>query len=170
MRVPTLVLIALAATCAPVEAQDLSKGFRQGPGGYYKQGNNSGPYSIADDGTVRLLGTPGQINVMSMPFQRLHLKSIRLDNLGTTPKRFDVRTLRPPEARSYRIAIPCDVNVRLMGTTDPNAVMANDDGVLYLAGTDVTMGTSRPDYIFAKTTAVPSTDCTPEMHYGFGGG
>lgn len=106
--------------------------------------------------------------VMSMPFTRGHAVPIRLKALGTTPKVFPIS--RPAEATTYRVVVPCNVNIRLLGAKTADEVLTDDNGVLYLAGTDVTMGTSRPDFIIAKTMAEPIGDCTPEMHYGVGGG
>ncbi|WP_232629153.1 hypothetical protein [Methylobacterium sp. Leaf118] len=108
------------------------------------------------------------MNILSAPFRRLHSAPIRLKALGTTPKVFPIS--RPADATTYRVVVPCNVNIRLLGATSANEVLTDDNGVLYLAGTDVTMGTSKPDFIIAKTTAEPTGDCTPEMHYGMGGG
>lgn len=105
---------------------------------------------------------------MSMPFTRLHSKPIRLKNLGPTPQTFTIS--RPPDATTYRIVVPCDVNVRVLGTMTEAEAVTEDTGVLYLAGTDVTMGTSRPNFISAMTLGTPTGECTPEMHYGVGGG
>lgn len=112
----------------------------------------------------------GPFVVTSLPFRRVHRDPIRLKSLTQTPQVFDVRALRPSSATTYRVVIPCAENVRLLGTMDANEALTDDKGVLYLAGTDVVMGTSRPDYIIAKTMAPPSSDCTPEMHYGMWGG
>ena len=106
--------------------------------------------------------------VMSMPFTRGHSVPIRLRGLGPTPKSFPIS--RPADATTYRVVIPCDVDVRLLGTTDPAEQVTADTGVLYLARTEATMGTSRPTYISAMTVGAPLGDCTPEMHYGMGGG
>ncbi len=54
-----------------------------------------------------------------------------------------------------------------MNATDP---VSEDTGVLYLARTEATMGTSRPNFISAHDGGRPSATCTPEMHYGMSGG
>lgn len=106
--------------------------------------------------------------VSSMPFMRLHSAPIRLKGLGPMPKSFAIS--RPPEATTYRIVVPCDVDVRLLGTMSASEAVTEDTGVLYLARTEATMGTSRPNFISAMTLGTPTGDCTPEMHYGMGGG
>lgn len=106
--------------------------------------------------------------IMSMPFTRLHSAPIRLKNIGPTPKSFAIS--RPPEATTYRIVVPCDVDVRVLGTMSAGDQVTEDTGVLYLARTEATLGTSRPNFISAMTVGTPSGECTPEMHYGVGGG
>lgn len=106
--------------------------------------------------------------VMSMPFTRLHSAPIRLKNIGPTPKSFPIS--RPPEATTYRIVVPCDVDVRVLGTMSAGDQVTEDTGVLYLARTEATLGTSRPNFISAMTVGTPTGECTPEMHYGVGGG
>lgn len=106
--------------------------------------------------------------VMTMPFVRLHSKPIRLKGLTTTPQVFPIA--RPERATTYRIVVPCAENVRLLGAKTADEVLTDDDGVLYIAGTDVTMGTSKPNFIIAKTMSPPTAECTPEMHYGLAGG
>lgn len=113
-------------------------------------------------------GMASPMNVLSAPFRRLHALPIRLKALGTNPKVFPIE--RPADATTYRVVVPCNVNIRLLGAKTADEVLTDDNGVLYLAGTDVTMGTSRPNFIIAKTAAEPVGDCTPEMHYGMGGG
>ena len=108
------------------------------------------------------------MNMLSAPFTRLHSTPIRLKGLGPTPKSFAIN--RPPEATTYRIVNPCDVDIRLLGTMTAADQVTEDSGVLYLARTEATMGTSKPVFISAMTIGVPSGDCTPEMHYGMGGG
>ncbi len=105
---------------------------------------------------------------LTMPFRRLHSAPIRLTALSPTPKTFSIS--RPAGATTYRIVVPCDVDVRLLGTMSPTDAVTPETGVLYLARTEATMGTSRPNYISAMTVGTPTTDCTPEMHYGVGGG
>lgn len=121
----------------------------QGPGG--------GGYSMSNP-----------LPAMTMPFRRSHSVPIRLKALGPTPKTFPIS--RPANATTYRIVVPCDVDVRLLGTTSASENVTADTGVLYLARTEATMGTSRPDFISAMTVGTPTGDCTPEMHYGMGGG
>lgn len=106
--------------------------------------------------------------VMTMPFTRLHSNPIRLKDIGPTPKTFPVSL--PAGATTYRVVIPCDVDVRLLGSNDPAAQVTEDTGVLYLARTEATMGTSHPAFISAMTTSAPSATCTPEMVYGRSGG
>jgi hypothetical protein len=106
--------------------------------------------------------------VTSLPFRRLHSAPIQLTALGTTPKSFPIT--RPPEATTYRIVVPCDVDVRLLGTMTAGEAVSPTTGVLYLARTEATMGTSKPNFISAMTVGTPTGDCTPEMHYGIGGG
>ncbi len=65
---------------------------------------------------------------------------------------------------------PCDVDIRLLGTMNATDQVTEDTGVLYLARTEATMGTSKPNFISAMTVGTPSVTCTPEMHYGMGGG
>ena len=105
---------------------------------------------------------------MSLPFTRLHSAPIRLKGLGPTAKSFVIN--RPAGATTYRIVNPCDVDIRLLGTMNATDQVTDDTGVLYLARTEATMGTSRPTNISAKTMGTPSVECTPEMHYGLGGG
>ncbi|MBP1179978.1 hypothetical protein [Methylobacterium sp. PvR107] len=105
---------------------------------------------------------------MTMPFARLHRDPIRLKDIGPTPKTFPV-TL-PAGATTYRVAIPCDVDVRLLGTNDPTEQVTEDKGMIYLARTEATMGTSHPTFISAMTMGTPGYTCTPEMHYGRSGG
>lgn len=108
------------------------------------------------------------MNSLSAPFRRLHSAPIRLKALGPTPKSFPIS--RPAEATTYRIVIPCDVDIRLLGTMSAPEKVTEDTGVLYLARTEATMGTSKPNFISAMTVGTPTGDCTPEMHYGIGGG
>jgi hypothetical protein len=132
-------------------------------------GSGTQPVAVyGADGKVVSFPDPARIRVTTMPFQRLHSLPIRLKTLSTTPKVFPVS--RPADATTYRVVVPCNVNIRLLGAKTADEVLTDDNGVLYLAGTDVTMGTSKPDFIIAKTTAPPDGDCTPEMHYGMGGG
>jgi hypothetical protein len=65
---------------------------------------------------------------------------------------------------------PCLEDIRLLGTMSENEAVTLSTGVLYLARTEATMGTSRPNFISAMTVGAPTGDCTPEMHYGMGGG
>lgn len=108
------------------------------------------------------------MNVLSAPFRRLHSAPIRLKDLGPTPKSFQIN--RPPGATTYRIVNPCDVDIRLLGVMNATDQVTEDTGVLYLARTEATMGTSKPNFISAMTVGTPSVICTPEMHYGMGGG
>jgi hypothetical protein len=108
------------------------------------------------------------MNVMSAPFTRLHSAPIQLSGLGPTPKNFAIN--RPANATTYRIVNPCDVDIRLLGVMNATDQVTTSTGVLYLARTEATMGTSRPVYISAMTIGTPTGDCTPEMHYGIGGG
>jgi hypothetical protein len=105
---------------------------------------------------------------MTMPFRRLHSAPIRLKDIGPTPKSFAIN--RPNGATTYRIVNPCDVDIRLLGTMNAGDGVSEDTGVLYLARTEATMGTSRPNFISAMTVGAPSATCTPEMHYGVSGG
>lgn len=105
---------------------------------------------------------------MTMPFRRLHSTLIRLKALGPASKSFAIS--RPAGATTYRVVIPCDVDVRLLGTMSEGEAVTDDTGVLYLARTEATMGTTKPNFISAKTVGTPTGDCTPEMHYGVGGG
>lgn len=126
------------------------------------------PVAIYDrDGKV-VGGAGAPLAVLTMPFRRLHSAPIRLTALGPAPKTFPLS--RPAEATTYRIVIPCDVDVRLLGTMTAGESVAADTGLLYLARTEATMGTSRPNFISAMTVGTPTGDCTPEMHYGMGGG
>ena len=108
------------------------------------------------------------LTVSTMPFRRLHSAPIRLKAIGPVPKSFPIS--RPPEATTYRIVVPCDVDIRLLGTMTAEEAVTEDTGVLYLARTEATMGTTRPNFISAMTIGTPTADCTPEMHYGMGGG
>lgn len=122
--------------------------------------------SLTSNGYNAVPGVPQPVT--TMPFQRLHSAPIRLLSLGPTPKSFAIS--RPASATTYRIVNPCDVDIRLLGTmTEAEAVTATT-GVLYLARTEATMGTSRPNFVSAMTVGTPTGDCTPEMHYGMGGG
>ena len=132
-------------------------------------GSGTQPVAVyGPDGRIVAFPDPAGIVVTTMPFRRLHSVPIRLKALTTTPKVFQIS--RPADATTYRVVVPCNVNIRLLGAKTADEVLTDDNGVLYLAGTDVTMGTSKPDFIIAKTTAAPDGDCTPEMHYGMGGG
>ena len=132
-------------------------------------GSGTQPVAVyGPDGRIVAFPDPAGIVVTTMPFRRLPSVPIRLKALGTTPKVFPIS--RPADATTYRVVVPCNVNIRLLGAKTADEVLTDDNGVLYLAGTDVTMGTSKPDFIIAKTTAAPDGDCTPEMHYGMGGG
>lgn len=132
-------------------------------------GSGTQPVAVyGPDGRIVDFPDPDGIVVTTMPFRRLHSTPIRLKGLTTAPKVFPIS--RPADATTYRIVVPCNVNIRLLGAKTADEVLTDDNGVLYLAGTDVTMGTSKPDFIIAKTTAPPDGDCTPEMHYGMGGG
>jgi hypothetical protein len=113
-------------------------------------------------------GTGSPFFVMTMPFTRLHSAPIRLKGIGQDPKSFPIT--RPVNATTYRIINPCDVDIRLLGTMSATDAVTEDTGVLYLARTESTMGTSRPNFISAMTVGAPTGDCTPEMHYGVGGG
>lgn len=121
------------------------------------QGPAGGGYSMSNP-----------LPAMTMPFRRSHSVPIRLRALGPTPKTFSIS--RPPSATTYRIVNPCDEDIRLLGTMSANDNVTVDTGVLYLARTEATMGTSRPDFISAMTLGTPTRECTPEMHYGMGGG
>ena len=119
-------------------------------------------------------GPPGGYTVdnplpaMTMPFRRLHSAPIRLKDIGPAPKSFLIS--RPVGATTYRIVNPCDVDIRLLGTMSAADAVTEDTGVLYLARTEATMGTSRPNFISAMTVGAPGATCTPEMHYGVSGG
>ncbi|MEE7478430.1 hypothetical protein [Methylobacterium hispanicum] len=167
--VPQILLWVLCLALAPaVHAADVSIGYVQGPGGYYNPTDRSGPYTINAAGNAQLLGVPVPLTVSSMPFRRLHSAPIRLKAIGPVPKSFPIS--RPPEATTYRIVVPCDVDIRLLGTMTVEEAVTEDTGVLYLARTEATMGTTRPNFISAMTVGTPTGDCTPEMHYGMGGG
>jgi hypothetical protein len=123
-------------------------------------------------GTGRLALPCGALSspfyVFGMPFTRLHSAPIRLKDIGAAPKSFQIT--RPAGATTYRIVNPCDVDIRLLGTMNATDQVTEDTGVLYLARTEATMGTSKPNFISAMTVGTPSDTCTPEMHYGMGGG
>ncbi len=161
------VFLVLAAV--PAHAQSNIETF------WYQQGNGAmlqGTVLNCATGQGRAAapcgGMASPMNVLSAPFRRLHSAPIRLKALGPAPKSFPIS--RPADATTYRVVVPCDVDVRLLGTTDPAEQVTADTGVLYLARTEATMGTSRPTYISAMTVGTPTGDCTPEMHYGMGGG
>lgn len=142
-RIAAFLALLVVASALPASAQPLTS-----------NGYNAAP------------GVPQPVT--TMPFQRLHSAPIRLISLGPAPKSFAIS--RPPGATTYRIVNPCDVDIRLLGTmTEAEAVSATT-GVLYLARTEATMGTSQPNFVSAMTLGTPTGDCTPEMHYGVGGG
>lgn len=126
------------------------------------------PVAIYDkDGKVTG-GLSAPLVVMSMPFTRLHRDPIQLTGLGPMPKRFAVA--RPEAATAYRIVIVCNVPVRVMGVMDEAEQISDTKGTLYLPFTETTMGTSKPNWISAKTVGTPDGNCFAEMHYGVGGG
>lgn len=164
-------LVLFAALIAPGRAEPMQgQVIRDGVPLTLPDGYKTMPYLSPRGGLlVEPIGRPSSpLTVRTMPFQRLHSVPIRLKGLTTTPQVFQIS--RPADATTYRVVVPCNVNIRLLGAKTADEVLTDDNGVLYLAGTDVTMGTSKPDFIIAKTTAVPDGDCTPEMHYGMGGG
>jgi len=108
------------------------------------------------------------MNVRTYPFARSMKNPIKLKGLGPTPKTFAVQL--PAGATTYRIAQNCFVDVRLLGTMDPAESVSADTGLLYLARTTETMGTSKPAYISGMTVGTPTDDCSPELIYGTGGG
>lgn len=56
MRSTFLAAGALALIAAPVSAADVSTGYVQGPGGYYRKSDLSGPYTIDASGVAALVG------------------------------------------------------------------------------------------------------------------
>jgi hypothetical protein len=126
------------------------------------------PVAIYDkDGRVTG-GLSAPLVVMSMPFTRLHRDPIQLTGLGPTPKRFAVT--RPEGATTYRIVVVCNVPIRVMGVMNETEQVSDTKGLLYLPFTETTMGTSKPNWISAKTVGTPEGDCFADMHYGVGGG
>ena len=64
-----LAALALFAGALPSLAADMSVGYVQGPGGYYRQDDRSGPYTINSAGVASLIGTiqAGTINTTVGP-------------------------------------------------------------------------------------------------------
>ena len=74
-QIAWLVLCVLLSQSSALAA-DISADYTQGPGGYYRKSDRSGPYSLNQDGTATLIGVPVPLNVRTMPFQRLHVDII----------------------------------------------------------------------------------------------
>ncbi|WP_437870872.1 hypothetical protein ACSD7O_14130 [Methylorubrum extorquens] len=162
MKLSRVALVAFVGTFAGLMATFApARQYRNSEGNTVSQG------VVIESGDAAVSMT-NPLPAMSMPFRRLHSAPIRLRSLGPTPKSFPIS--RPPEATTYRIIIPCDVDVRLLGTMSAGEAVTEDTGVLYLARTEATMGTTKPNFISAMTVGTPTADCTPEMHYGMGGG
>lgn len=97
-RFPAFAAFLVLALGAPALAQTQNSEYAQGPGGYYRKDDGSGPYAIRSDGAVFLRGGPNQgaANVATsqtvasttasqIAASRPNRAAVTIMNLGTTP-------------------------------------------------------------------------------------
>lgn len=96
--------IAMLLANGAVMGGDVSGEYTQGPGGYYRKSDRSGPYAVSPDGTATLLGVAPPLNVMAMPFVRA-TQSPFVFPFTTTPQQFLVT--QPANTNTYRAFNPC---------------------------------------------------------------
>lgn len=108
------------------------------------------------------------MTVLSTPFIRSGTGDpIIFDGITTTAKQFAIT--KPADATSYRIVNPCNVDVRIRRVSSLTESVTQTTGTRILARSSETLGTSAPQFVSLIATAIPTTECAPELQYGRGG-